>query len=77
MDKNVEPKPDNRSDNVDKLESMIQDTEENINKAEQTMENGNGTQAEQIEKKNARRRESIKGMRAEILDEAEDQNRYQ
>lgn len=77
MGRNVEPKPDNRSDNVEKLASMIQDTEENINKAEQTMANGNGTQEEQIEKKNARRRESIKGMRAEILDEAEDQNRYQ
>lgn len=77
MDKDVEPKPDNRSDNVEKLASMIQDTEENINKAEQTMANGNGAKEEQIEKKNARRRESIKGMRAEILDEAEDQNRYQ
>jgi len=73
----LEPKPDNRSDNVEKLESMIEDTEANIKKAEQTIENGNGTQEDQIEKKNERRRESIKGMRAEILDEAEGQNRYQ
>lgn len=77
MDRSLEPKPDNRSDNVEKLESMIEDTEANIKKAEQTIENGNGTQEDQIEKKNERRRESIKGMRAEILDEAEGQNRYQ
>jgi len=76
LDRSFEPKPDNRSDNVEKLESMIEDTEANIKKAEQTIENGNGTQEDQIEKKNERRRESIKGMRAEILDEAEGQNRY-
>ncbi|WLV25883.1 small acid-soluble spore protein Tlp [Aciduricibacillus chroicocephali] len=71
------PKPDDRSDNAEKLASMIEDTEANIRKAEQTMENGNGTQESQIADKNERRREALKGMRAELLDEAENANKYQ
>jgi len=72
-----EPKPDDRSDNAEKLSSMIEDTEANIRKAEQTIANGNGTQEKQIAEKNERRRESLKGMRAELLDEAENANKYQ
>lgn len=72
-----EPKPDDRSDNAEKLSSMIEDTEANIRKAEQTIANGNGTQKKQIAEKNERRRESLKGMRAELLDEAENANKYQ
>jgi len=69
------PKPDDRRDNAEKLASMIEDTEQNIQKAEQTLDLGNGTQEKQIQEKNQRRREAIEGMRAEILDEAENQNR--
>ncbi|KQL53987.1 small acid-soluble spore protein Tlp [Heyndrickxia shackletonii] len=64
------PKPDDRSDNVEKLQDMVQNTIENMEKAEATAEFADGEQRAQIEAKNERRRESIDAMRSEIKDEA-------
>ncbi|GIN21186.1 MAG TPA: small acid-soluble spore protein Tlp [Bacillus bacterium] len=64
------PKPDDRSDNVEKLQEMVHNTIENMEKAEETMQFSNEEQKSQIEQKNERRRESIRGMREEIKDEA-------
>jgi len=64
------PKPDDRSDNVEKLQEMVHNTIENMEKAEETMQFSNEEQKAQIEEKNERRRESIQGMREEIKDEA-------
>jgi small acid-soluble spore protein (thioredoxin-like protein) len=64
------PKPDDRSDNVEKLQSMIQNTIENMEEAEATMEFSTPEERAIIEAKNERRRESIEGYRAEIKDEA-------
>ncbi|MBB6447392.1 small acid-soluble spore protein Tlp [Bacillus benzoevorans] len=66
---NNRPNPDDRSDNVEKLQEMIANTDDNIRKAEATMRNLSGDEKAQVEAKNERRRESITSMRAEIKDE--------
>lgn len=65
------PKPDDRSDNVEKLEEMMQNTMENMEEAEETIHFSDGENIQQIKAKNERRKASIENMRAEILDEAE------
>ena len=68
---NNQPKPDDRSDNAEKLQSMIEDTTENIQKAEESMQfTDSDQQRQQIEEKNQRRRESIESFQAEIQDES-------
>lgn len=74
MSDNNKPKPDDRSDNVDKLQHMIHDTLENIEKAEETLAYSDGLDKEQIIAKNKRRKESVEGFRAEIKDEYRDQH---
>ncbi|MDQ1002401.1 small acid-soluble spore protein (thioredoxin-like protein) [Neobacillus niacini] len=64
------PKPDDRSDNVEKLQSMIHDTIENMEAAEESLRfTTSETQRREIEAKNERRRESIESFRSEIKDE--------
>ncbi|MGX6443345.1 small acid-soluble spore protein Tlp [Neobacillus sp. K501] len=70
MTYNNKPKPDDRSDNAEKLQSMIHDTLENIEAAEDSLAlTDSDTQRRQIEEKNQRRRESVESYRAEIKDE--------
>ena len=69
MSYNNRPNPYDRSDNVEKLQEMIVNTDDNIRKAEATMDNLNGEELSRVEAKNERRRESIEAMRAEIKDE--------
>jgi small acid-soluble spore protein (thioredoxin-like protein) len=70
MTYNNKPKPDDRSDNVEKLQSMIHDTIENMEAAEESLRFTNSeTQRREIEAKNERRRDSIESFRAEIKDE--------
>lgn len=64
------PNPDDRSDNVEKLQDMVQNTIENIEEAEETMQFASPEEREQIREKNKRREEAIAAMRAEIKDEA-------
>lgn len=68
-------KPDDRSDNVEKLQRAVQNTIENFREAEDYLEEYadeiSSEEAEQIREKNARRRQSIDGMRSEIKDEAD------
>ncbi|AZU62090.1 small acid-soluble spore protein Tlp [Neobacillus mesonae] len=72
---NNKPKPDDRSDNVEKLQSMIHHTIENMEAAEESMAyTDSETQRQQIEAKNQRRRESIESFRSEIKDEANANN---
>jgi small acid-soluble spore protein (thioredoxin-like protein) len=71
MPYNNQPNPDDRSDNVEKLQAMIQNTEDNIEAAEESLDfTDSETQRQQIEAKNERRRESIDSFRSEIKDEA-------
>jgi small acid-soluble spore protein (thioredoxin-like protein) len=68
---NNKPNPDDRSDNVEKLQAMIQNTEDNIEAAEESLAfTDSETQRQQIESKNERRRQSIDSFRSEIKDEA-------
>jgi small acid-soluble spore protein (thioredoxin-like protein) len=67
--RNTQPKPDDRSDNVEKLQNMVQETIENLEEAHDTMEFASGEEKEQIMAKNKRREEAIEGMREEIKDE--------
>lgn len=64
------PKPDDRSDNVEKLQDMVQNTIENIEESHESMQFSSPEEREKIEAKNKRREESIAGMREEIKDEA-------
>jgi small acid-soluble spore protein (thioredoxin-like protein) len=72
-DKQHTPKPDDRSDNVEKLQNMIHDTIENIEAAHETMEFASGEEKQNISEKNKRREEAIEGFRAEIKDEVNNQ----
>ncbi|WP_335868960.1 small acid-soluble spore protein Tlp [Bacillus sp. 2205SS5-2] len=69
-------KPDDRSDNVEKLQSNIFHTIQNMEQAEESMANTDSEeQLQQIQAKNERRRESIEGFRSEIKDEYAQQHR--
>jgi small acid-soluble spore protein (thioredoxin-like protein) len=70
---NHTPKPDDRSDNVEKLQSMIHHTIANMEDAEAAMVNSSPEDQARIEAKNERRRESIDSFRAEIKDEAQNE----
>ncbi|TDL31789.1 small acid-soluble spore protein Tlp [Jeotgalibacillus sp. S-D1] len=63
------PKPDDRSDNAEKLKSMMQNTKENMEAAEETMMFADGKDKEAIKAKNNRRKDSMESMRSEIKDE--------
>lgn len=67
---NNKPKPDDRSDNVEKLQEMIVNTIENMEEAESTLEFSSSEARAQVEEKNERRRESLDAMREEVKDEA-------
>ncbi|WP_281217318.1 small acid-soluble spore protein Tlp [Lysinibacillus capsici] len=69
MEKNT-PKPDDRSDNVEKLQDMMKNTKENMEAAEEMMAYVDENERKALKQKNARREESISGFREEILDEA-------
>ncbi|MYL33274.1 small acid-soluble spore protein Tlp [Pontibacillus yanchengensis] len=62
--------PDDRSDNVEKLQEKVQNTIENIEEAHDTLQFASEEEKQKIEAKNKRREESINSMRNEIKDEA-------
>ncbi|MCM3782521.1 small acid-soluble spore protein Tlp [Neobacillus mesonae] len=70
-------KPDNRKDNVERLQNAVQNTIENFREAEGYLEEfGDEIPAQekaQIEEKNERRKHSISGFREEIKDESRHQ----
>ena len=70
------PNPDDRSDNVDKLQRHIQNTQANMREArDQLRAHGqemNEQDREDIVDKNERRRDAIDGFREEIRDEVRD-----
>jgi len=58
--KDKQPKPDDRSDNYEKLQSMAEDTAQNIEKSHETMEHLSGKDKEELKKKiNDVRKQSI------------------
>jgi small acid-soluble spore protein (thioredoxin-like protein) len=70
------PKPDDRSDNVDRIQHNINSTIQNIEAADELMaETDNGKTKEELAAKNQRRKRALEGMRGEIKDEAEDRKK--
>ncbi|ASA95891.1 MULTISPECIES: small acid-soluble spore protein Tlp [Anoxybacillus] len=61
---------DDRRDNVEKLQDMVKNMLENIEKTEESMAFVSPKEREKIREKNHRREEAIEAMRAEIKDEA-------
>ena len=64
------PKPDNRSDNVEKIQDTVNNTITNMEAAEETLAFTDGRELAALKEKNERRKESIDGLREEIIDEA-------
>lgn len=65
----TKPNPDDRKDNVKKIQTIIHNTMDNIREAEIAKEFSSPEEQQQIDEKNKRRREAIEGLRAEIKDE--------
>jgi len=65
------PKPDDRRDNVERIQFNIDNTIENYRETERMIAITDDEKAKKnLIEKNERRRESLKGMREEIRDEA-------
>lgn len=65
------PKPDDRRDNVDRIQFNIDNTLKNYRLAEEMIAKTDDEKTKKdLEEKNERREESLKGMREEIRDEA-------
>ena len=65
------PKPDDRSNNADRIQFNINHTIRNMEAAEEMAEKTDDWKMKKdLEEKNGRRREALDGMRSEIKDEA-------
>lgn len=72
----TKPKPDDRSDNVDKIQFNINHTIRNMEAADELIEKTDDKKMKRdLEEKNDRRRTALNGMREEIKDEAKNQKR--
>ena len=68
----MKPNPDNRKDNVERIQRNIDMTIHNIEAADEMIaKNGNPKTKEELHAKNERREEALQGFRKEIKDEAE------
>lgn len=66
-------KPDDRRDNVDRIQNNIDNTVENIHRAEEMIEiTDNEKTKRELANKNERREEALDSMISEIKDEAAD-----
>lgn len=68
---NSKPKPDDRSDNVERIQDNITMTIQNIHRADEMIKKTSDSKMKkELEEKNNRRQNALKGMRSEIRDEA-------
>ena len=65
------PKPDDRSNNVERIREIVRNTEDNLHEAEISMEFADPAQRTEISAKNARREQSIEALKEEMQDEIE------
>lgn len=63
------PNPDDRSDNANKIQNIINHTQENMKEAEASMKFGNEQDRQNALDKNARREEALTALRSELKDE--------
>lgn len=67
----MKPNPDNRSDNVEKLQKHINHTIHNMELADELIDKTSDAKArEDLKEKNERREDALEGFRKEIRDEA-------
>lgn len=67
----TKPKPDDRSDNVDRIQFNINHTIQNMEASDELIEKTDDKKMKKdLEEKNNRRRDALDGMREEIKDEA-------
>lgn len=67
----TKPKPDDRSNNVDRIQFNINHTIQNMEAADELIEKTDDRKMKKdLEEKNDRRRDALDGMREEIKDEA-------
>ncbi|MEM1485699.1 small acid-soluble spore protein Tlp [Oscillospiraceae bacterium PP1C4] len=67
----MKPKPDNRKDNVERIQRNINMTVENMERANEMITTTSDQKMKQVLKdKNQRRDQALEGMRHEIKDEA-------
>ncbi|TSI09681.1 small acid-soluble spore protein Tlp [Lysinibacillus sp. BW-2-10] len=69
MSKQNQPNPDNRQNNVERLQEMVENTENKIHETEISMEFASPEEQQRMKEKNARRQHSIAAMKDEIQDE--------
>lgn len=70
----MKPKPDDRRDNARKIRNNIKNTIENIELAEDMINNiDNQKTIHDLQAKNERRKEAVEGMRQELKDETRNQ----
>jgi small acid-soluble spore protein (thioredoxin-like protein) len=73
----MKSKPDDRSDNAEKIRKSMKNTVENMELAEDMMgKTYNGKTKKDLGEKNERRRNAIDGMRNEIKDEEKYRKQY-
>ncbi len=73
---NNRPNPDNRDDNVDRIQRNIDMTIHNMEAAEEMIaETPDEKMKKTLSEKNDRRRQALDGMREEIKDEANTRNK--
>ena len=63
------PKPDDKSNNVERIREIVRNTEDNLHEAEISMEFADPEQRAEISAKNARREQSIEALKEEMQDE--------
>ncbi|MDO5516002.1 MAG: small acid-soluble spore protein Tlp [Clostridium sp.] len=67
----MSPNPDDRSDNVQKLQENINNTLKNINLANDVIAKSNDpSEVQNMKERNAKREEALESMRSEIREEA-------
>ncbi|MDN4494852.1 small acid-soluble spore protein Tlp [Ureibacillus aquaedulcis] len=69
MQKDKQPKPDDRHNNVERLHDMIENTKSKLKEAEISMEFASPEERERLQDKNERRKQSIEAMENEMQDE--------
>lgn len=72
----MKAKPDDRRDNVERIQENINHTIENTRKADEMIEETSDDAARKdLKAKNERREDALEGMRSEIRDEAIDREK--
>ncbi|MDX9872164.1 MAG: small acid-soluble spore protein Tlp [Clostridia bacterium] len=76
MSRNTRPNPDDRRDNVDKIQFNIGKTIQNMELADEMISKTNDDNLKhELQEKNKRREDALESMREEIRDEARDKKK--